>query len=411
VTISEEGYTHFFLLEDEIIESRVHLIKIDQETGQQIPYAGAQFKIFDTWANDGQGAFVAMTRPNDTEKTEIFETNQKGELVTTESLPWGVDRYELHEVKAPEGYLPLEEPLIFSVTAENHSALIRLEVPNRLARQSIELIKRDRLNEQPLVQVPFGLYQVEKAENGGDILQFIEEYLTDDEGKIEVSDLPYGTYQFIEGKPLEGYLPLEEPLDFSVTIEKDGELIVLEAYNEREKLALTSLFTAIDGSKELDPTKDNQLKDVVWIKGAAIEVGHVYTVVTQYRKGATGELINEAISTYTAKSKEDQFEVFLELKANTLKDKEQLTATHILYYESEQENEVAREDDLTNQEQTVHFNTPKEGEKEETKKQENTRDLPKTNSRTSVSLVGLGSLFLGVSGLLIYQQKKGGLND
>lgn len=78
VTISEEDYTHFFLLEDEIIESRVHLIKIDQETGQQIPYAGAQFKIFDTWANDGQGAFVAMTRPNDTEKTEIFETNQKG---------------------------------------------------------------------------------------------------------------------------------------------------------------------------------------------------------------------------------------------------------------------------------------------------------------------------------------------
>ncbi|PQF23536.1 MSCRAMM family protein [Enterococcus mundtii] len=411
VTISEEGYTHFFLLEDEIIESRVHLIKIDQETGQQIPYAGAQFKIFDTWANDGQGAFVAMTRPNDTEKTEIFETNQKGELVTTESLPWGVDRYELHEVKAPEGYLPLEEPLIFSVTAENHGALIRLEVPNRLARQSIELIKRDRLNEQPLAQVPFGLYQVEKAENGEQNLQFIEEYLTDDEGRIEVSDLPYGIYQFIEGKPLEGYLPLEEPLDFSVTVEKDGELIVLEAYNEREKLTLTSLFTAIDGSKELDPTKDNQLKDVVWIKGAAIEIGHVYTVVTQYRKGDTGELMNEAISTYTAKSKEDQFEVFLELKANTLKDKEQLTATHILYYESEQENEVAREDDLTNQEQTVHFNTPKEGQKDETKKQENTRNLPKTNSRTSVSLVGLGSLFLGVSGVLIYQQKRGGLND
>ena len=339
-------------------------------------------------------------------KTEIFETNQKGELVTTESLPWGVDRYELHEVKAPEGYLPLEEPLIFSVTAENHGVLIRLEVPNRLARQSIELIKRDRLNEQPLAQVPFGLYQVEKAENGEQNLQFIEEYLTDDEGRIEVSDLPYGTYQFIEGKPLEGYLPLEEPLDFSVTVEKDGELIVLEAYNEREKLTLTSLFTAIDGSKELDPTKDNQLKDVVWIKGAAIEIGHVYTVVTQYRKGDTGELINEAISTYTAKSKEDQFEVFLELKANTLKDKEQLTATHILYYESEQENEVAREDDLTNQEQTVHFNTPKEGQKEEIKKQENIRELPKTNSSTSSFLVGIGTLFLGIGGVVFYKQKK-----
>lgn len=153
------------------------------------------------------------------------------------------------------------------------------------------------------------------------------------------------------------------------------------------------------------------MKDVVWIKGAAIEIGHTYTVVTQYRKGETGELINEAISTYTAKSKEDQFEVFLELKANTLKANDQLIATHILYYESEQENEVAREDDLTNQEQTVHLNIPKNGEKEEAKKQENTRNLPKTNSRTSVYLVGIGSLFLGVGGVLIYQQKKGGLND
>ena len=180
--------------------------------------------------------------------------------MTTESLPWGVDRYELHEVKAPEGYLPLEEPLIFSVTAENHGVLIRLEVPNRLARQSIELIKRDRLNEQPLAQVPFGLYQVEKQKMASRTFNLLEEYLTDDEGRIEVSDLPYGTYQFIEGKPLEGYLPLEEPLDFSVTVEKDGELIVLEAYNEREKLTLTSLFTAIDGSKELDPTKRQSIE-------------------------------------------------------------------------------------------------------------------------------------------------------
>ncbi|MBE6173852.1 MAG: LPXTG cell wall anchor domain-containing protein, partial [Enterococcus faecium] len=129
-------------------------------------------------------------------------------------------------------------------------------------------------------------------------------------------------------------------------------------------------------------------------------------VVTQYRKGDTGELINEAISTYTAKAKEDQFEVFFDLKANTLKDKDQLIATHILYYEPEQENEVAREDDLTNKEQTVHFNTPKEEKKEEIKKQENIRELPKTNSSTSSFLVGIGTLFLGIGGVVFYKQKK-----
>ncbi|EME8112569.1 hypothetical protein MZM67_002594, partial [Enterococcus faecium] len=314
VTITEEGYTHFFLLEDKIIESRLHIVKVDEETGENIPYAGAQFKIFDTWANDGEGDFVSMQRPNDTESTYIFETNEKGEIVTTESLAWGIDRYELHEIKAPEGYVPLEEPLVFSVTEEDAGALIRLEVPNRLARQNIQLIKRDRLNEQPLANVPFNLFKLETDEAGESTEVLINEYLTDETGKINIEGLPYGEYKFVEGEPLEGYLPLEDALEFSVTVEKDGELIVLEAFNERKQLELTSLFTDVNGKKELDPTIDHRLRDVVWIKGEAIEVGHTYTVFTQYKNTKTGEVVSEATSTYTAKSKEDEFDVFLDLK-------------------------------------------------------------------------------------------------
>lgn len=390
VTITEEGYTHFFLLEDKIIESRLHIVKVDEETGENIPYAGAQFKIFDTWANDGKGDFVSMQRPNDTESTDIFETNEKGEIVTTESLDWGIDRYELHEIKAPEGYVPLEEPLVFSVTEEDAGALIRLEVPNRLARQNIQLIKRDRLNEQPLANVPFHLYQIEK--DGVETL--IDELMTDEEGKVEIEGLPYGEYKFVEGEPLEGYLPLEESIDFSVTVENDGELIVLEAYNEREQLELTSLFTDMDGKKELDPTVDHRLKDTVWVKGAAIEVGHTYTVFTQYKNIKTGEVVSEATSTYTAKSKEDEFDVFLDLKANTVKDGDQLTATHVLYYEEDQLNEVAREDDLTNKEQTVSFKTPEQPKenKSETPKKQTT--LPKTGSVHAILGVVLGGLLV-----------------
>ncbi|HGH4038975.1 TPA: SpaA isopeptide-forming pilin-related protein [Enterococcus faecium] len=390
VTITEEGYTHFFLLEDKIIESRLHIVKVDEETGENIPYAGAQFKIFDTWANDGEGDFVSMQRPNDTESTDIFATNEKGEIVTTESLAWGIDRYELHEIKAPEGYVPLEEPLVFSVTEEDAGALIRLEVPNRLARQNIQLIKRDRLNEHPLANVPFHLYQIEK--DGVETL--IDELMTDEEGKVEIEGLPYGEYKFVEGEPLEGYLPLEESIDFSVTVENDGELIVLEAFNEREQLELTSLFTDTDGKKELDPTIDHRLRDVVWVKGEAIEIGHTYTVFTQYKNTKTGEVVSEATSTYTAKSKEDEFDVFLDLKANTVKDGDQLTATHVLYYEEDQLNEVAREDDLTNKEQTVRFKTPeqpKETKPETPKKQ---TILPKTGSVHTILGVVLGGLLV-----------------
>lgn len=401
VTITEEGYTHFFLLEDRIIESRLHIVKVDEETGENIPYAGAQFKIFDTWANGGEGAFISMVRPNDTEQTEIFETNEKGEIVTTESLPWGVDRYELHEMKAPEGYVPLEEPLVFSVTEEDVNALIRLEVPNRLARQIVELIKRDRLNEQPLENVAFELYRIEKDEENEEKEILIDEFLTDQEGKIQVENLPYGSYKFIETAQLDGYLPLEESIDFSVTVENDGELIVLEAYNEREDLVLASLFTDSDGNKEIDPTIDNRLRDVVWVEGEAIEIGHTYTVFTQYKNTKTGEVVSEDTSTYTAKNKEDEFEVFLDLAANTLNDGDQLTATHVVYYEETLENEVAREDDLTNNEQTVSFKTPEQPEeKTEEKTKEIQEELPETGSKQSMVGLLLGitlSSFVGLT--------------
>ncbi|MEY8445504.1 SpaA isopeptide-forming pilin-related protein [Enterococcus ratti] len=393
VTITEEGYTHFFLLEDKVIESKLHIVKVDEETGKSIPYAGAQFKIFDRWANEGNGAFVSMTRPNDTESTDVFETNEKGEIVTTESLPWGVDRYELREIKAPEGYVPLEKPLVFSVTKEDAGALIRLEVLNRLARQDIQLIKKDHLNEYPLAKVPFKLYKIEKEEQGKEKETLVGDYLTDQEGKISIKALPYGEYRFVEKEPLEGYLPLEKPLDFSVKVENDGKLLMLEAYNEREMLDITTCFADVNGQKEIDPTIDHRLKDMVWVKGEAIEIGHTYTVVTQYKNTKTGEVVSEDTSTYTAKSKEDEFEVFLNLAANTLKEGDQMTATHILYYEEEQENEAGREDDLSNKEQTVAFKIPVQP----IQKQE----LPKTGSKESMVIICIGlSLFiLAISGI------------
>lgn len=352
VTITEEGYTHFFLLEDKIIESRLHIVKVDEETGETIPYAGAQFKIFDTWANEG------------------------------------------------EGYVPLEEPLVFSVTQEDAGSLIRLEVPNRLARQNIQLIKRDRLNEQPLANVPFNLYKMETDEKSESSEVLLDEYMTDEAGEINIEGLPYGEYKFVEEKPLAGYLPLEEALEFSVSVEKDGELIVLEAYNEREQLELTSLFTDISGEKILDPTIDNHLKDVVWVKGEVIEIGHTYIVFTQYKNTKTGKVVSEDTSTYTAKSKEDQFEVSLDLKADTLKDGEQLTATHILYYEEAQENEVGCEDDLSNKEQTVTFKK----EQEEPKKQS---ILPKTSDQDAAKGIVIGFiLFIAASSGLYLRKKK-----
>ena len=269
--------------------------------------------------------------------------------------------------------------------------MIRIEVPNRLARQDVQLIKRDRLNEQPLANIPFNLYQIEK--DGSEML--VAEFLTDEEGMISLEGLPYGEYKFAEGQPLPGYLELEEDIHFSVTVENDGELIVLEAVNEREDLEITTLFATVDGEKIVDPTIDNRLEDKVWIKGDAIEIDHTYTIVTEYVNRLTREVVSRDTTQWTAKSKEDELSVFLDLPANTVKDADEMTATHILYYDEEQEEEVGREVDLENMDQTVHFVAPKrEGE------------LPKTGSTAGMILTVLGVCIVSIVGGFYFFRKK-----
>ena len=73
VTISENGQTFHYVLEDKVIEQRLKVVKVDQETGKVIPLANTEFKIFDTLAN----RYVTMEIPNDTETTDIFKTNEK----------------------------------------------------------------------------------------------------------------------------------------------------------------------------------------------------------------------------------------------------------------------------------------------------------------------------------------------
>ncbi|WP_368263847.1 SpaA isopeptide-forming pilin-related protein, partial [Enterococcus innesii] len=46
VTISEQGQTFHYVLEDKVIEQRLKVVKVDQETGKVIPLANTEFKIF-----------------------------------------------------------------------------------------------------------------------------------------------------------------------------------------------------------------------------------------------------------------------------------------------------------------------------------------------------------------------------
>lgn len=116
VFVNEDGKTYKYLINNASLESYVKIVKVDSETGKQIPYAGAGFQIYDP---DGKLVTMTYTYPTVTE-IDTFYTNSEGYLITPEALPYGKG-YSVYEVQAPYGYILDSTPVYFDITAENTS--------------------------------------------------------------------------------------------------------------------------------------------------------------------------------------------------------------------------------------------------------------------------------------------------
>lgn len=116
VFVNDNGKTYKYLINNASLESYVKIIKVDSETGKQIPYAGAGFQIYDP---NGNKVTMKYTYPTVT-KIDTFYTNSDGYLITPETLPYGKG-YSVVEVQAPYGYILDSTPVYFDITAENTS--------------------------------------------------------------------------------------------------------------------------------------------------------------------------------------------------------------------------------------------------------------------------------------------------
>ena len=114
VFITEDGEVYRYLINNAAFESFLKIIKVDAETGNTIPYAGAAFQIY---RPDGSLVTQTFTYPKVT-TVDTFYTNDQGYLVTPDSLEYGTG-YSLVEVQAPYGYVINTEPVYFDVTEDN----------------------------------------------------------------------------------------------------------------------------------------------------------------------------------------------------------------------------------------------------------------------------------------------------
>lgn len=158
--------------------------KTDAQTGKSL--AGATFTL-----TDASGTSVPSTPPGDV-------TDANGEL-TFSGLSYG--KYTLTETVAPAGYQLDNKPREFTLSSGNRTHSVPFQ--NSPNPATVIVTKVDASDNRLLEYVQFTLTDVTDRTDK----ETMKTYITDEDGKITISDLRWGDYELVESKPLAEYKP------------------------------------------------------------------------------------------------------------------------------------------------------------------------------------------------------------
>ena len=272
VFVNEYGKTYKYLINNASLESYLKIVKIDEDTGKQIPYAGAGFQIYDP---NGNKITMKYTYPSVT-KIDTFYTNEDGYLVTPETLPYGKG-YSIVEVQAPYGYVLDSTPVYFDVTQENTTSedgitVVKAEKKDKVQMGTITVTKIGEIFKtvsntdnvyQPVFEksylegVVFEIYADEDITTPDGTVRVAKDTLVDtvttgENGTAKSKELYLGKYRLVETQTLDGYVLSTEPTTVEITY-SGQEVAVTNAdisiNNERQK-AEVSLKKVLEETEE-----------------------------------------------------------------------------------------------------------------------------------------------------------------
>ncbi|CAM2079500.1 MAG: SpaA isopeptide-forming pilin-related protein [uncultured Clostridium sp.] len=200
--IRENGETVELEMTNDRIVGNMELLKVDADTKK--PMAFVKFKVtaVDTF---------------EMEQEYILESDNDG-LIRLENLEAGV--YRIDEIETLEGYILNTEPIFFTI--QNNGETVQLEMENTIKKGRVELLKVDEDTNRPLQGITFELCK-------GD--EVVGEYVTDENGKIVVENLPWGNYYWVEIATDDNYI-LDQDKFYDFFIEEDGQVIEITATNK-----------------------------------------------------------------------------------------------------------------------------------------------------------------------------------
>lgn len=297
VFINEEGKTYKFLINNSNFESYVKVVKLDAETGKQIPYAGAGFEIYDS---EGHRVSMQFTYPEVTE-IHTFYTNSEGYLITPETLPYG--EYTLVEVEAPYEYVLDSTPIPFTISQENSSTdtgvtVVKVKAQDMPQKGVIEIGKTGEVfasvgmlgggyvdengNEvtfpvtyQPLYEVQglpgtvFQIYAAEDIVTGDGTVrayqgELIDEITTDDTDYAKSKELYLGKYTVVEKTASDTFYNPNEQYDVELTYAGQTVSVTsteLNLFNERQKVMI-SLSKELEQNEPFGIGMNDEIKNV-----------------------------------------------------------------------------------------------------------------------------------------------------
>ena len=149
VTLTENTTTpvqHWKIENDTPFRAYLKLVKKDKNSGQMVTYSHATFKL--EKLNEESNEWEKVSCKVGNEYRDTWTTDENATAYTETKLPYGT--FRLSEIVIPEGFLELDEDIIFKISASNKScefdqdgdAWITVEVNNEQPRAKLYINKK-----------------------------------------------------------------------------------------------------------------------------------------------------------------------------------------------------------------------------------------------------------------------------
>ena len=269
---NSDGVIKEFVENDTPFESYLKLVKIDKNTEKKVTLSNATFKL--DRLNEKTNEWERVTCKLGKETLDSWKTDEYGVAYTETKVKAGT--YRISEVVIPNGFLKLEQEIVFEVNKSNktlefdkdYDAYITVTVANEQPIGTLKIDKSVAIREDvdtslvdisDLSGIKFKLSAKEDIINyaDGSIIyekgKEVGQYNLTKEGMLLIEKLPMGSYELEEISTLDG-LVLDTTKHEIVFKQEDT---TTKVYTKEEKLVNDT--TSVEFSKT-DITGDKELK-------------------------------------------------------------------------------------------------------------------------------------------------------